>query len=251
MLVAALALGLGVGLLIGSLGGGGSVVTVPLLVYLLGLSAQEATSASLVIVGITSAVAALLHGRHGSTRWRVALLIGAAGVPSSVLGTVLNKRVDGDVLLLAFAVLMVTAAIGMLWHRAEGGAEVSRGPLVWVRLGLAGIGIGFLTGLLGVGGGFIIVPVLVLVLGLPMPAAVGTSLVIISLNAAVSLAARQGHGTFDWAVIAPFTVAAVVGALTGERFSDRLPARTLTRAFAVLLLMVAAYVTIRSLLALI
>ncbi|MEO6206054.1 MAG: sulfite exporter TauE/SafE family protein, partial [Mycobacteriales bacterium] len=142
MLVVALGLGLGVGLLIGSLGGGGSVVTVPLLVYLLGLSAQEATSASLVIVGITSAVAAILHGRRGSTRWRVALLVGAAGVPSSVLGTILNKRVDGDVLLLAFAGLMVTAAIGMLWHRAEGGGQVSRGPLVWARLGLAGIGIG-------------------------------------------------------------------------------------------------------------
>ncbi|MEO6205837.1 MAG: sulfite exporter TauE/SafE family protein, partial [Mycobacteriales bacterium] len=152
--------------------------------------------------------------------------------------------------LLAFAGLMVTAAIGMLWHRAEGGTEVSSGPLVWVRLGLAGIGIGFLTGLLGVGGGFIIVPVLVLVLGLPMPAAIGTSLVIISLNAAVSLAARHGHGTFDWAVVAPFTVAAVAGALTGEQFSDRIPARALSRAFAVLLLIVAAYVTIRSVLAL-
>ncbi len=245
MLVAALVLGLGVGLLIGSLGGGGSVVTVPLLVYLLGLSAQEATSASLVIVGVTSAVAALQHARRGSTRWRIALLVGAAGIPSSVLGTALNKRIDGNVLLLAFAVLMVTAAIGLLWHHPEADEERS-GPSVWVRLGLAGLGIGFLTGLLGVGGGFIIVPVLVIVLGLPMPAAVGTSLVIISLNALVSLAARQGHGSFDWSVIAPFTVTAVAGALVGERLSNRIPARTLSRAFAVLLLLVAAYVAVRA-----
>jgi len=257
-----LALGLGVliGLVIGALGGGGSILTVPALVFVVGLSAQAATTASLVIVGITAAVAALGHARSGSTRWRTGFLLAAAGVPASVLGSVLTRSVDQSALLLAFAALRLVAAAGMLvrTHHGDEPHDVA-GPRATttavrparartaLRLGGAGALIGFLTGFLGVGGGFVIVPVLVLALHFPMPAAVGTSLLVIALNSAVALAARAAHGAYDWDVIIPFTAAAVVGALFGKRVSDRLPAATLTRAFAVLLLLVAAYVAVRAL----
>lgn len=128
--------------------------------------------------------------------------------------------------------------------RAGGRAGVA------VRLVSAGAVIGFLTGFLGVGGGFVLVPVLVIALGFPIPVAVGTSLVVIALNSGVALAARAGQGDFDWAIIAPFTATAVAGSLLGKRIADRVRADTLTRAFAVLLVLVAGYVAIRAVLAL-
>ena len=106
--------------------------------------------------------------------------------------------------------------------------------------------VGFLTGLLGVGGGFIIVPALVMVLGYPMPIAVGTSLLVIAINSATALAARVGHQTFHWSVIVPFTVAAVAGSLVGHRVAERVRPETLARAFSVLLVAIAGYVAVRS-----
>ena len=263
MLMAALALGAAIGLVMGGLGGGGSILTVPVLVFVLGLPALAATTASLVIVGITAAVAAVGHARSGGTRWRTGLLLVAVGVPASVLGSVLTRKVDENALLLAFAALMLVAAAGMLVrtqpHDEPAEPEVTTGATltttavrpgatrrVAVRLVAVGVVIGFLTGFLGVGGGFIIVPVLVLALHFPMSAAVGTSLLVIALNSAVALAARAGSGDFDWEVIVPFTLAAVVGSLLGQRIAGRLPAATLTRAFAVLLLLVAGYVAVRA-----
>ncbi|GHH69347.1 hypothetical protein GCM10017673_19670 [Streptosporangium violaceochromogenes] len=116
------------------------------------------------------------------------------------------------------------------------------------KVTLAALGVGFLTGLFGVGGGFVIVPALVLTLGLPMPAAVGTSLLVIAINSAASLAARAGQAHLDWAVVLPLTLTAVAGSVVGRRIAGRLPGATLTRAFAVLLLAVAACVAAGSLL---
>lgn len=280
MVLAALGLGLLVGLIIGALGGGGSILTVPLLVFALGLSAQQATGASLVIVGITAVVASISHARSGHTRWRTGLLIAAAGIPASILGTRLNLLVDQNVLLLAFAAVMLVAATGMLLraghqhheHPPAGGpAEAARpaggaghtatatrpeqttsatGWRVALQLTAAGSLIGFLTGFLGVGGGFVIVPVLVIALGWPMPVAVGTSLLVIALNSAVALAARAGQDDFAWDVIAPFTLTAIIGSLLGKKVADRVNATTLTRAFAALLVLVAGYVALRAGLAL-
>ncbi len=247
----ALVLGLIVGLIMGALGGGGSILTVPLLVFALGLSAQEATSASLVIVGVSAIVASISHGGSGNTRWRTGLLLAAVGVPTAVLGTQLNHAVSPRPLLLGFAGVLLLAATGML---LRGGSEPST-PAVneepwdagtWLRFSMAGLGIGFLTGFFGVGGGFVIVPVLVVLLGLPAAAAIGTSLLVIAVSSAVALIARLGHSSFDWAVIAPFTLTAVGGALAGQRVASRLPAQTLSRAFAVLLVLVAGYVAVRS-----
>ena len=268
MILAALALGLLIGLALGALGGGGSILTVPALVYLLGLSAQEATTASLVIVGVTAAAASVSHARSHHTRWGAAGLLALVGVPASFLGTALNQTIDPNVLLLAFATLMLLAAVGMLararavarGRTGSSAATEQRAPAVALgararighasRLAAAGLGIGFLTGFLGVGGGFVVVPVLVVLLRLPMPTAVGTSLLVISLNSAVALAARAGQGSFVWEVIAPFTVAAVAGSLAGKRMGDRVSPGTLTVFFAMLLVVVAMYVAIRASLAL-
>lgn len=265
MIVAAVALGLLIGLAMGALGGGGSILTVPVLVYLLGLSAQEATTASLVIVGVAAATASLSHARAHHTRWGTGGLLALLGIPAALLGTVLNRQVDADVLLLCFAVVMLLAAIGMLVRaravalgrtsdqNAPSGTDAA-GPRsrtgYAARLAAAGLGIGFLTGFLGVGGGFVVVPVLVVLVGIPMATAVGTSLLVISLNSAVALAARAGHGSFEWEVIVPFTLAAAAGSLGGKRIADRLSAGVLTVAFAALLVAVAVYVAARAGLAL-
>jgi uncharacterized membrane protein YfcA len=257
MLVAAVALGAAVGLVLGALGGGGSVLTVPALVFVLGLTAQEATTGSLVIVGITAAAAAIGHARAGHVQWKHGLLLAAAGVPAALLGTAANRLADQNVLLLAFAALMLVAAIGMLITSpgSDGDASDERddgpwGGRLWSRVLGAGLLIGALTGFFGVGGGFVIVPVLVVALHFPIATAVGTSLVVIALNSGVSLAARLGSVSIAWDVIAPFTAAAVVGSFAGKRVADRLPAAALTRAFAVLLVLVAGYVAVRAVLGL-
>ena len=257
MLLAAVALGVAVGLVLGALGGGGSVLTVPALVFVLGLTAQEATTGSLIIVGITAAAAGIGHARAGHVQWKRGLLLAAAGAPAALLGTAVNRLVDQNVLLLAFAALMLVAAVGMLITSPgsddddpEGRSGGPSGGRLWLRVLGAGLLIGALTGFFGVGGGFVIVPVLVVALHFPITTAVGTSLVVIALNSAVSLAARLGSASIAWDVIAPFTAAAVVGSFAGKRVADRLPATALTRAFAVLLVLVAGYVAVRAVLGL-
>ena len=276
---AALGLGLLIGAVLGALGGGGAILTVPLLVYVLGQSAQDATTSSLVIVGLTAAVGTIGHARAEHVRWRTGSVFGLAGLVSAYAGTALNRQVDEHVLLLGFAAVMIAAAVGMLMrsgkatgspqgelleaaavqaHRpgatdsgtvgiqraaAPVGARPPRRQTVQlVKVVAAGLTVGFLTGLFGVGGGFVIVPALTLALGMPMPIAVGTSLLIIVLNSASALAARAGSAHFDCAVIAPFTLAAMTGTVAGRRIADRLPNSALNLAFAALLFLVAAFV---------
>jgi len=288
----AIALGLLIGLSLGALGGGGSILTVPVLVYAIGQSAQDATTGSLVIVGITAAVAAVGHAHSGRVRWGAGVAFGATGVVASLAGTRLNAHVAPNVLLVCFAVLMIVAAGAMLAKtmvparpsEATADAEAAqlrqpaavgtsaRGsrPLgagsgaaggttpaphgrgraaVAVKVLLAGLVVGFLTGFLGVGGGFVIVPALVLSLRYDMPTAVGTSLLVISLNSVVALLARGGHESFTWSVIVPFTLAAIAGSSGGKRVADKVSGASLTRAFAVLLLAVAAYLLLKALFA--
>ncbi len=254
MLLASLVLGLLIGLTLGALGGGGSILTVPVLVYVLGLSAQQATTGSLVIVGVSSAVASVGHARAGHTRWGRGLVLTAAGVPAALLGTLLNRHTDAGLLLLIFAAVMTVAAVGMLVRTADHEelpvvAPPPRGHgRAALEVLLAGSGIGLLTGFLGVGGGFVIVPVLVVLLGYAMPTAVGTSLLVIALNSGVALLARLGHGSIAWHVVVPFTLAAVLGSLGGRRLTAAADPDRLTRAFAALLIAVAAYVLLDTLL---
>lgn len=280
-LVEVLLLGVAIGAVLGGLGGGGAILTVPALVYVIGQGAQEATTASLVIVGLTALVGVLSYTSGSQVRWRLALTFGLVGFPATWAGTQLNHQVDPDVLLLGFAVLMCVAAAAMLSDRGQGGTtpEPDGGANVSARTGrpggvtLAGDGsaggvalaartthkpspverlpvaavvatalaVGLVTGFFGVGGGFVVVPALVLVLRLPMRQAVGTSLLIVALNSATSLVSRLPSATFDWAVIVPFTLAAMLATLAGKRVAGRLPARTLKKGFATLLVLVALY----------
>jgi hypothetical protein len=287
-LPAALALGVAIGLFLGALGGGGSILTVPALVFALREPASVATTESLIIVGVTALVAAVAHTHAGRVRWAAGLAFGAIGIPASYAGTAANRAANPDALLLAFAGLIVVAATAMLMRRNPPSATSATGPppresttpprrtmtaigTVMVaeattapatqggpatpplsdrgpvpRLVAAALTVGFLTGFFGVGGGFIIVPALVMVLRLPMPAAIGTSLVVIALNSAAALGARGGSATFHWSVILPFTIAAVASSVAGKRLADRLRPDLLARAFAALLIAVAAYVATTS-----
>lgn len=248
-------LGLAIGAVLGGLGGGGAILTVPALVYLVGQPAQAATTSSLVIVGLTALTGVVTYVRSGRVAWRVGLGVAVAGVPAALGGSYLNHLVREDVLLLGFSVLMVLAALAMVGRRPTGdvpgdvgqdadtggtGLRPRPGPS-WLGIVGAGLGVGLLTGFFGVGGGFVIVPALVLALGLPMPMAVGTSLLVVAANSAVSLVARLGTAHVDWSVTLPFALAAMAASLVGKRLADRLPARRLTAGFAVLLVLVAAY----------
>ncbi|GAA4677673.1 sulfite exporter TauE/SafE family protein [Pseudonocardia yuanmonensis] len=294
MVVLAALLGLVMGAVIGGLGGGGGVLTVPALVYLLGQSAQAATTASVVIVGVTATVGVIARGRSGGVDWRTGVMFGVVGIPAAWLGTSLNQRVDHPTLMLAFAGLTLVAAVAMLLdargrRRAAEPAEPAAadptgddpdergdaatapapepgtagtalatdrrsraGPLLATsaKIAVGGASVGFLTGFLGVGGGFLVVPVLVIMLRMPMSLAIGTSLLIIAVNSASSMVSRLGALHLDWRVVVPFALAAVVGTLLGKRISDRLSGRTLGIAFAWLLVAVGSFVGVQNLLAL-
>ncbi|WP_031066471.1 sulfite exporter TauE/SafE family protein [Streptomyces sp. NRRL WC-3742] len=242
-LILALIAGAVVGLALGGLGGGGSMLAVPALVYLLGFTPATATTASLVIVAATSLTGLLAHARAGRVRWRTGALFAAAGLPAAAAAGALSAHLPGALLTGAFAVLAALAAWRMLAPSAprERGAAGTEGAAPTGRATAAGAGLGAVTGLLGVGGGFLAVPALVSVLAFTMAEAVGTSLLVISANSFAALLPRLGAtGAIDWAVAAPFTGAAILGAWDGKRLADRLNGRTLQRAFAVALLGVAA-----------
>ena len=255
-------LGFVIGLCLGALGGGGSILAVPVLVFVAGQTPSEATTTSLLVVGVASVVGAVGHWRHGRVRVGPGLAFGFLGIAGSLAGSALNRRLDGDVLLLAFAGLILIAAWRIVagcpsctrvgerdalrdttGPRADGGVTVRARPATSTRilkLVAAGTAVGFLTGLFGVGGGFVIVPALALVLRYPMPEAIGTSLVVIGVNTAMAFAARLG-GTIDWGTTLLFTAAATAGVGAGTRIADRIEPQTMQRAFAALLLAVALY----------
>lgn len=251
MILPALAFGAVVGGLLGLVGGGGSILAVPALVYGVGLPLAAAIPGSLVVVGASSVVAVLPRVRRG-VNWRLALIIGAAGTATAYLGAAVNRVLNQRVLLLVFAAIMVAAGVRMLRRTdAVGGScALPQGGVDWrsclPKAVLTGAVVGFLTGLLGVGGGFLIVPALALVLGLPMALTVGTSLVIIVINSIAGLAAHLGEMHFDWAVVGAFAAAAMAASLVAGRLGRRLPEAALKRGFAALVLLVAVYVAFQA-----
>lgn len=236
--ILALAAGAVIGLALGALGGGGSVLAVPALIYLLGFSPVGATTASLVIVTLTSVTALVAHARDGHVRWRTGLLFAAAGIGPAMLGGALATHIPEAVLTAAFALVAGTAAVRMLRSRPTTEGAVTMRP---VRAAAAGAGLGAVTGVLGVGGGFLAVPALVGVLGMRMRSAVGTSLLVITVNSLAALATRAGTVEgLDWAVVGPFIGAAILGAWDGKRLAAKVTGHTLQRIFALVLLTVAA-----------
>ena len=236
-LVLALVAGAVVGLSLGALGGGGSVLAVPALTYLVGLSPDHAATASLLVVVATSLTALTAHARTGAVRWRLGWLFAVAGVAPAVAAGVLTRHVPAAVLTGAFGVVAASAAVVVL--RSPRPVEGRVRP---VRAAGVGAGLGAMTGFLGVGGGFLAVPALVGVLSVPMSAAVGTSLLVITVNAGAALASRLGDlALLDWALIGPFAAAALLGAWDGKRLAGKVGATTLRRVFAVVLLAVAVF----------
>ncbi|HEU0023498.1 MAG TPA: sulfite exporter TauE/SafE family protein [Thermoleophilaceae bacterium] len=251
MAVAAIPFGLAIGVAIGTLGGGGSILAVPVLVYVLGEDVHAATTVSLVVVAAAALAGGLGHAREGHVCWRHAAAFTAAALPGVIAGTVAGEALSGDALIVAFAVIMLAGA-GATWRRAAtaGGDRTMTStplcpPLRLTRDVSAGVMIGFLTGLLGVGGGFLIVPTLAIALALSMRLAVGTSLVIIAGTSAMGLAAHLLAGrVLDVDVTATMTVACVAGALAGAAIAARLSQRRLSQGFAALLTTVAAYLVL-------
>ena len=239
-------LGLLIGVVMGALGGGGAILTVPILVYVLGQQPSAATAGSLVIVMLTAIAGVGSHARKGNVRMRDGLIFGAVGVVGSLVGSKLSAAVSAPVLMTAFGVLMIAVGVLMLRRRAKGGDSSAAGERrgLGVLIGTA-TGVGFLTGFFGVGGGFAVVPALVLALGFAMPVAVGSSLVVIVVNCLVALAARIGGGvSIDWPIILTFSAFGALGSVAGGRIAARVDPRKLSLAFSVLLFAVAAYVLV-------
>lgn len=249
-------LGFGVGLSLGALGSGGSILAVPALVHAAGQTPREATATSLLLVGASAIFGLRSHARAGRVDAKTGVAFGLTGIAGSFAGTALNRRVDPDVLLLGFSGLILLAAWRMMTAcptctrsgeaEALGGGAPSRrhAPLDVRRileLFAAGSAVGFLTGLFGVGGGFVIVPTLTLLLGFAMPEAIGTSLLVVAINSAVALLARFGDATIDWTVAGAFTAAAVAGVLVGGRVADRIDAEKSLRLFAAGLVLLALF----------
>ena len=293
----ALPIGILIGLSLGALGGGGSILTVPALVYLLGESPHSATTASLIIVGVTSIVGMAIHLRAGRVRLRSGIVFGILGAGGAFAGSRLSASIDPNALLVAFSVLMAGAAATMLYrqrtrsalapeaaaagrtpapahapgdssghddhddHGAGSGGGVAvrhsppraasltrtSSPVSPVRVVIAATVVGLVTGFFGVGGGFVVVPALVLALGFDMPTAVGTSLLVIAINSASALLSRLGtHVSIGDALLITFTVAAVAGAVAGSRIASKVRPERLAVAFAVLMIAIALYTAARS-----
>ncbi len=251
-MIAAVGLGLVIGVLLGLLGGGGSILAVPALVYGVGMPLASAIPTSLVVVGVSSASAVIPRIRQGEVQWRIAGVFGGAGALAAFGGAAVNRLLDPRIVLVAFAVMMVAAGVRMRSGDVpEGGSCALPGGRVNWRGCLpkaigSGVVVGFLTGLFGVGGGFLIIPALVLLLGLPMTVAVGTSLLIIVINSIAGFGAHVGDVQLDYPITIAFTLAAVVGSLIAARFAARLPADKLRRWFAYLVFAVAAFVIVQA-----
>ena len=270
LLVVAGAAGLLIGLSLGALGGGGSILAVPVLVYLLGQSPAQATTGSLVVVGVTSLIGAVTAYRAGTGMLGRGLAFGLVAVGGAVIGAQASAHVPEPVLLAAFAVLMLVVgalmAVRQIRGRRAGAAAADSPPSLRVddpiitfspsfacqcpcalKVLVTATAVGLLTGFLGVGGGFLVVPALLLALALPMEYAVGTSLVVITITSAVALAVRAGTGIQpDWALVLLLTAASATGGFLGARLATRTDTRNLSGVFTVLVLAVAGDTSIRA-----
>ena len=269
-LIALATCGVLIGVSLGAVGAGGSILAVPVLVYIAGEEPKQATASALVVVLITAVIALRPHWVARRVRLDIALPFAGAGVAGALVGKSLSERLDANVLMLCFSGVMVSAAV-LMGLRARStfapatptghvdGSPSSRGMAPASSLvktnatsKILGVGmlVGLMTGFFGVGGGFVIVPALVLLLGLPMTESVGTSLVIVAINSAVTFGLKSRGLSLDWHVIATFAMAATVGASFGGAVSRRFDGKTLTKWFVGMVIAVAIYTATRSVMAL-
>jgi uncharacterized membrane protein YfcA len=231
MIALTIVLAVFVGVSLGLLGGGGSILTVPLLAYVAGLDAKQAIATSLLVVGVTSAVGAISHARAGHVQWRTGLVFGSAGMAGAYGGGLLARYIPGAVLLIGFAVIMIATAVAMLRGRKAVDGSGSASSLPVGKIVVEGLLVGLVTGLVGAGGGFLVVPALALLGGLPMPFAIGTSLLVIAMKSFAGLAGYLSSVHIDWVLAGTVTAAALAGALVGARLTTKVDPDALRKAF--------------------
>ena len=249
LIAIALALAALVGVSLGLLGGGGSILTVPILTYVLGMPPREAIAASLFIVGATSAVSMIGHAKAGRVRWKTGLLFGVAGMVGAFAGGLLGGIIPGAILMVLFAGMMIVTATAMIRGRknqATKAADAEYKPAL-ARILLDGFLVGIATGLVGAGGGFLIVPALNLLGGLPMAIAVGTSLLVITMKSFAGLSGYLFSVQLNWPIVLAFTATAIAGSFAGVALAGRVPERALRKGFGIFVLVVGAFVLVQEL----
>ncbi len=253
MIALAAFLSIFIGAAVGLLGGGGSILTTPLLVYVLDFTAKEAITASLFVVGITSLFGLISHARAGRVQWRTGLIFGAAGMTGAFIGGQVGSHLPGTLLLGAFSVMMGVTAVAMIRGRKSIKSTHHKGLPVF-RIIFDGLVVGLVTGLVGAGGGFLVVPALALLGGLPMPIAIATSLLVVSMKSFAGFAGyalQFGNDSFvslnpeteiNWSITLIVTAGAVIGALIGSRMVGKIHPDKLRKGFGWFVLVMAVFV---------
>ncbi|MEO6827592.1 MAG: sulfite exporter TauE/SafE family protein [Microbacteriaceae bacterium] len=234
-----------VGVSLGLLGGGGSILTVPILTYVIGMQPREAIASSLFIVGATSAAGMYRHAKAQRVRWKTGVTFGAASMVGAFGGGITGGYVPGVVLMVLFALMMVIVATAMIRGRKDPSTAAGQAHLRFSRVALYGLLIGFATGLVGAGGGFLIVPALNLLGGLPMAVAIGTSLLVIVMNSFAGFAGYLFSVSLDWPIVLSFTAVAVAGSFFGAKLAGIVPDRLLRKGFGFFVLAMGIFVLSR------
>lgn len=235
-----------IGLALGLLGGGGSTLAVPLLIFVAAQPDRIAIATSLLVVTVTSIIAAISHARNGNVRWSGAVIFAPSAMVGSFLGGHLARFVPESFLIGLFAVMMLLTAIAMWRRRTEPSSSVPAKTRAWLIVPL-GLAVGLVTGLIGAGGGFLVVPALALVMGMPVRVAIGTSLVVISASSGAALLGYLGHVNIDYRLAFIVTTAASVGALIGSQMASRIKVEVLRRGFSILVLIMGVLLLSRAL----
>jgi len=241
------ALAILIGVSLGLIGGGGSILAAPVLIYVMGVPSKSALAMTLVIVGVASLVGMIPHWRNGHVNLKTVALFS----PSAMLGAYVGARiavlptVNPTLQLAVFVVMMVLASVSMIRKSTPAVGEHPHAYGGWWAIALEGLGVGLLTGFVGIGGGFLVIPALVLLGGTPMKEAIGTSLVILALKAITGFAGYLGHVPIQWGLLLGFTGAATIGILLGAYLNRFIPAKHLEKGFSYFVLAVAAFIIMK------
>lgn len=242
-LIITFAFALIIGISLGLLGGGGAILAVPVLTYITGMEPVQAIPSSLLIVGVTSIVSLILHALKKRVRWRTGVIFGLAAMVGAFVGGRVGAYVPAVILMFSFAAVMIVAAVAMIRGRREQQHDNDEGEqLPIVKILITGVVVGLVSGFVGAGGGFLIVPALALLARLPMTSAVATSLLVITMQSASGLAGYALSTSLDWALALSIAGVAVIGSFVGFWLSSKIPDRGLRKSFGVFVLAIAAVV---------
>lgn len=260
-LVISAVVGIGIGVVVGMLGAGGGILSVPALVYLLGQTPHDAAAGSLVIVLLSAFTSLLAHSRHNHVNWKGGMVFAAGAAVAAFGGARLAPLFSGTVLMILFSALVLAVAILMLVRGVNGRSQEQKhidgeepvvatarvkNPRAW-KIIVAGTTVGLMSGIFGVGGGFAVVPLLVMVFGFPMVEAAGTSVLIMMISSVSGLLGRIGTPVeIDWPIVLVFAAGSAIGGLVGEPISRKARPSTLTIAFGVLLLVIAVLTALQN-----